>query len=94
MITLNLLESNWWDRFYEINVLKSVNKLYFGQNIKKKCKFSLFIFNLFTFQIPKILRPNFPLSNSEKPVPFSRIKVLLMQKKFRCTFFRSEEVFF
>jgi len=32
MITLNLFVSYWWDNSYEINVLKSVNKLYFGQN--------------------------------------------------------------
>ncbi len=35
MITLNLLELNWWDSFWEINVLKSVNKLYLRQNNKK-----------------------------------------------------------
>jgi hypothetical protein len=40
MITLNLFESNWWDNFYEINVLKTVNKLYFGQNNQKMGKFS------------------------------------------------------
>jgi len=40
MITLNLFESNWWDSFLEINVLKSVNNLYFGQNNKKVGKFS------------------------------------------------------
>jgi len=51
MITLNLFDWNWWYSFREIDVLKSVNKLYFGQNYKKVAKFSLFIFNLFTFQI-------------------------------------------
>jgi hypothetical protein len=35
MISLNLLESNWCDNYLEIDVLKSVNKLYFGQNNKK-----------------------------------------------------------
>jgi len=39
MITLNLFDSNWWDSFCEINVLKGVNKLYFGQNIKKWANF-------------------------------------------------------
>jgi len=40
MIALNLFELDWWDSFWEINVLKSVNKLYFGQNNKKVGKFS------------------------------------------------------
>jgi len=35
MITLKLFESNRWDSLQEINVLKCVNKLYFGQNNKK-----------------------------------------------------------
>ncbi len=42
MITLNLFVSYWWDNSYEINVLKSVNKLYFGQNNQKVGKLSLF----------------------------------------------------
>jgi len=35
MTTLNMFECNWWDSFYQINVLKSVNKLCFGKNKKK-----------------------------------------------------------
>jgi hypothetical protein len=59
MITLNLFESNWWDSFLEINVLKSVNKLYFCQNNKKVGKFSFLIFNLFTFQIQENIQAKF-----------------------------------
>jgi hypothetical protein len=40
MITLNLFDSNWWYSFREIYVLKSVNKLYIGQNNKKVGKFN------------------------------------------------------
>jgi len=36
MITLNLFESNWWDNPKEINVLISVNKLFFLVKITKK----------------------------------------------------------
>ncbi len=43
MITLNLFEYNWWDNFYEINVLKSVNKLYFGKNNKKRANLGNFV---------------------------------------------------
>jgi len=35
MIKLNLFESNWKDSFREIGILKSVNKLCFGQYNKK-----------------------------------------------------------
>jgi len=30
-----LFDSNWWYSFREINVLKSVNKLFFDQNLEK-----------------------------------------------------------
>jgi len=40
MIKLNLFDSYWWYSFREINTLKSVNKLYFGQNYQKVGKFS------------------------------------------------------
>jgi len=56
MITLNLFESNWWDSSKEINVLKSVNKLYFGQNNKKVGK-SLNI--LTCFKIWENVKANF-----------------------------------
>ncbi len=49
MITLNFFYSNWWDFSREKNVLKSVNKLYFGQNNKKVGKFNFLILDLFTF---------------------------------------------
>jgi len=63
MITLNLFELDWWYSFWEINVLKSVNKLYFGQNNKKVGKFfflNFFLFNLFTFQIWENIKAKFP----------------------------------
>jgi hypothetical protein len=60
MITLNLFESNWWNSFQEINVLKSVNKFYFGQNNKKVGKFSFFLHLMcLLFKSGKIIRPNF-----------------------------------
>jgi len=47
--------------FREINVLKSVNKLCFGQNNKKVGKFSLFFkFFQVTSKSGKILKPIFP----------------------------------
>jgi len=42
--------------FYPNNVLKSVNKLYFGQNNKKVDKF----FYLFTLQIWENIKAKFP----------------------------------
>jgi hypothetical protein len=56
MITLKLFESNRWDSFQEIYVLKCINKLYFGQNNKKWVNLVIQIINLFTFQIWEILR--------------------------------------
>jgi len=61
MITLNLFESNWLDSFQQIDVLKSVNKLYLGQNNKKINKFSFFKYLIcLLFKSGKILRPNLP----------------------------------
>jgi len=57
MKTLNLFESNLWDCFYEINVLKSVNKLYFCQ---KMGKFGFLYLICLQFKSGKILRTNFP----------------------------------
>jgi hypothetical protein len=65
MIILNLFDSNWWYSFREINVLKSVNKLYFGQNNKKVGKFSLLSLFFYFFKglqnLGKYFKPNFPI---------------------------------
>jgi len=72
MITLNLLESNWWDSFYEINVLQSVNKLYFGQNNKKVGIFIFLIF--FTFQIQENIKTKFPYVIGENQCHLPELK--------------------
>jgi len=52
-----------------------------------------FIFHLFTFPIwENIIQIS--LGKTKKTVPFPRVEVLLMQKKPKCTFFRSEEVLY
>ncbi len=59
---------------------------------------SFLIFYLFTvyFQIRVNIKAKLKISqgNSEKPVPFPRIEVLLMKKKPMCIFFLSDEVYF
>ncbi len=86
-MTLNLFESNWWDSLKN-NVLKSVNKLSFGQNNKKVGKFSFLYFLDLLFKSGKI-----PLGNSEKSVPFPIIDVLLMLKN-RNVLFSSRRKYF
>jgi hypothetical protein len=41
---------------------------------------------LFTFQIHENIKAKFTLGNSEKPVPFPRIKMLLMPKNTQVYF--------
>jgi len=58
-----MFELNWCDSFWEINVLKSVNKLYFGQNNKKVGKsnsLNIFLFNFFISQIWENIKAKFP----------------------------------
>ncbi len=87
MITLNLFELNWWDSLWDINVLKSVNKLYFGQNYKKVGKFFFIFFYFYIyFSNPEKYYGQISPGNSEKQVPFPRIEVLLMQKKLSVLF--------
>ncbi len=54
VITLNLFELIIWDSFWEINVLKSVNK-----KVGKFSFFNDFLLNLFTFQIWENIKAKF-----------------------------------
>ena len=71
----------------EIKVLKSVNKVCFGQNNKKVGKFSLF-FNFFqgTSKSGKISKPIFPI-NFVMLMLFPRFDKLLTTKNTNATFF-------
>jgi len=73
--------------FREINVLKSVNKLCFGQDIKKVGKFSLF-FKFFqgTSKSGKISKPIFP-DNLVMLMLFPGFDKLSTTKKYKCDFF-------
>ncbi len=81
MITLSMFELNWWDSFWEFNVLKSVNILYFGLNNKKVGKFSLkkifYLFNLFTFQIWENIKAKFPQVIVKNKCHFPELKCSL-----------------
>ncbi len=62
MITLKLFELNWWDSFWEINVLKSVNKLFLVKLTKEWANLVfllIFLFNFFTFQIWEKIKAKF-----------------------------------
>ena len=87
MITINLFDSNRRCNFRDINVLKSVNKLCFGQNNKKVGKFSLF-FKFFqgSSKSGKFLKPIFP-DNLVMLMLFPGFDKLSTTKNTNATFF-------
>ena len=94
MITLNLFDFNWWSSFREINVLKSVNKLFFQQNTKKWANLVYFYFFKGLQNLGKYFKPNFPIKVWRSNA-FSQKLFILNAKKLKCYFFfESEEVHF